>query len=151
MLEWNKRITQAMNHDNYYNDSATKPTKKAPMNPLDKLTLEKMKDVEGKNKSEAQRRYLRLTPSQEKLDVDMHIAGSSNKKVDNKEAKALFVSFNSNQEPKVEEVKTEDDKIIKDVLRIEIILIMINTDIVSDFEINRSKKYLKDFISKNPE
>ena len=149
MLEWNKRITQAMNYDNYFNDSATKPTKKIPSNPLDKLTLEKMKDVEGRFKTEGQRKYLRPSPSQEKFELDMQIAGSSNKKVDNNEAKALFVSFNNNTEPK--QTDNINEKMIKEILRIEIILIMINTDLVSDFEVNRSKRYLKDFISKNPE
>lgn len=150
--EWNKRITKALNDDNYYNDAATKLSKRAPTNPLDKLTLENMKDMDGSpSTSSHNKKYLRASPSNENLvHKELHVAGSNNLKVPTPEAKSLFVSFN-NDAAFTQKEQVEDTSSIKDALRIEIILILINTDLVSDFEVSRSKKYLKDFLSSNPE
>jgi hypothetical protein len=148
--EWNKRITKALNNENYYNDEATKLSKRIPSNPLDKLTIESMKD-ENRSPSSKGKKYLRPSTSRKSIQQNyLQVAGSENKRVELKQAKTLFVSFNPDDEVKSPK-KDENDKLINDVLKLEIILVIINTEIVSDFEINRSKKYLKDFLNANPE
>lgn len=150
LLEWNKRITKALNEENYYNDAATKLRRKTPMNPLEKLTLEQMKDEAGATPKENRRSGKNIQSNTSPGKVNIVVAGSENKKLTTPEPKQLFASFN-NDSAFVPKAKTDDVKMIKEILKIEIILIIINTDIVSDFEVNRSKKYLKDFLAQNPE
>ena len=174
--EWNKRITQAMNNDNYYNDSATKPHKRALSNPSNQLNLSNMRDIDAESpeKLDNRRKYLRHTSTKE--DEPQNPATNNLNKMH-----ALFVSFNPTEQPpnndnnnptnkndknQAEEVKTvpnnvstpiitakrsKNDKKIKEILSIEIILIMINTDLVSDFEVNRTKRYLKELLEKDPD
>lgn len=149
MSEWNKRITKALNEENYYNDDSTKPVRRPPSNPLEKLTLEKMKEVN--NAPSDKKRYLRPSPAQEESEKNMKVAGSENIKVIKSDPKAHFVSFNADNGAEISEVKKESEQFVKEILKIEIILVIISTDIVSDFEVNRSKKYLKDFLTENEE
>jgi hypothetical protein len=146
--EWNKRITSAINEENYYNDSKTKPMKRAPSNPLEKLTLENMKNVNGPAVKNDKKKYLRPSVVQEESEKNMKVAGSENKKAHNLDPKTHFVSFNVGGD---EVPVLENEDYVKEILKIEIILIIVHTDIVSDFEVNRSKKYLKDFLAQNEE
>jgi hypothetical protein len=145
--EWNKRITSAINEENYYNDAKTKPVRRAPSNPLEKLTLENMKNVNGPAVKD-KKKYLRPSVVQEESEKNMKVAGSENKRATNLDSKTHFVSFNKGGE-EVPVLVNED--YVKEILKIEIILVIVNTDIVSDFEVNRSKKYLKDFLALNEE
>ena len=150
--EWNKRISKALTDESYYGDGPNKSQKRAPRNPLDKLTIENMKDND--RTSETSKKFPRPIPSKETMKHNtLQVAGSENKKANNTDPKSLFVSFNVEErtDQETDTSKIENGKLIKDILKVEIILVLINTDIVSDFELNRSKKYLKDFINNNPE
>ena len=148
--EWNKRIREAT-QDNYFNDSATKVMRKKPMNPLDKLTPEGMRDIKINKNKESYHKNMDFNPSKTSLQVsDQEFLGSQDLEVAQQDPTTIFGSF-ATVDNQTAASSSEEREMMKQVMKMEIILIMINCDLVSDFEVSRSKKYLKDFLTKNPE
>lgn len=152
--EWNKRIKKAIEHEDYYNDNLTKVHKREPSNPFDNLSLEGMKNMDGvslKN-ADGNRKYLRHLSSKESMPANL-LPGSNNSSIKTvgNDSHTLFVSFNNSGLSEIPKKSKDEDTLIKSILSIEILLIMVNTDLVSDFEVNRSKRYLKELLEKDPE
>ena len=139
-----------MKDTNYFNDSATKAHKDKARNPLENLTADGMRDLKRTALDESSKNYTRTSPPTEKSsNLEDNIIGTEDFHVKIQDPSSLFTSFAGTENQ--EQESKEDNEMISQIMKVEIFLIITKFDLVSDFEVSRSKKYCKDFLSKHPD
>lgn len=118
--EWNKRIREA-SQDNYFNDSATKVVRRKPMNPLNNLTTEGMRDIKTTKNKEPSNISPSINFDQVQTQEYLDLKDLEMKEQDPTTILSSFLNINEDVAPDEEEgIK------MKDIMKMEIILIMVS-------------------------